>query len=238
MKRVFTLLLLLFACVYSFGQTKLKGRVFENKTRIGLENVFVENLKTKQSIFTDKNGRFTIDAKTGDILSFKGFAYRNDTSLVTSMSEKEVFLEPVTNELAQVNVVATVAPQMNTYYDPQYHGQSVIVQRDKKTGWPTGGIIIRMWYWKKDEHKKARLEQREHTYALMDRISQVFTPQIVGKYIPLKDQELQDFIEMYIPSAKDFGDNNFNMVVYLNKCYKEYMALPPDKRKPEELKMD
>ncbi|MBD1392701.1 hypothetical protein [Mucilaginibacter glaciei] len=226
----------IFLCVDSvFGQSKLKGRVFENKTRIGLADVWVTNLNTKQFIVTDNNGRFNIPAKAGDILSFKGFAYKNDTSLVINMAEKEVFLEPKMNELAQVNIIATTAPKMNTYYDPLYHGQSVIVQRDKKTGWPIGGIIIRMWYWKKDEHKKARLEQQEHTYEMMDRITAVFTPQIIGKYIPLKDEELADFIEMYTPNVKVFSAKSFQLVTYLNDCYKLYQSLPPDKRQPERL---
>lgn len=214
-----------------FGQSKLKGRVFENKTRIALADIWVENLNTKQFIVTDNNGHFTIAAKAGDILSFKGFAYKNDTSLVTGMAEKEVFLEPKTTELKQVNVVAVTPPKINTY-DRFYHGQSMVLKRDK-LGRPLGGFIIRVWYWKKDEHKKAKLEAQQHTYELTDRITAVFTPQIIGKYVPLKNQELDDFIEMYTPDVKAYSANSFQLVVYLNDCYKKYQQLPLDKRKPE-----
>jgi hypothetical protein len=72
---------------------KLKGRVFENNTRIALTDVFIENLTNKQSVFTDAKGRFAITAKPGDLLTFKGFAYQNDTLLITNSKDMEVFME-------------------------------------------------------------------------------------------------------------------------------------------------
>ncbi|WP_374949389.1 hypothetical protein [Mucilaginibacter sp.] len=230
-------LVIFFAAFTAVGQGRLKGRVFENKTRIGLAGIRVENLSNSQSILTNNDGKFTLSAKTGDLLLLKGFAYKNDTVLVTSMADQEIFMVPQTNDLAQVNVVATVAPKLNTYYDPLYHGQSVLMVRDKK-GRATGGVIIRLWYWKKDEHKKAKAESREHMYALMDRITQVFTPQIIGKYIPLKGQEMEDFLEMYTPDVSIFSAKSFDLTSYLNDCYKKYQQLPSDQRKPKRLKLN
>ena len=229
--------LLCFAFSYASAQRKLKGRVFENKTHIGLAGVFVSNLNNKQTMLTDKNGRFTIPAKTGDLIAFRSFGYHNDTLLVVDLLDKEFYMEPQVIALNQVNIVNTIAPKINTYYDPEFHGQPVVMHRDKE-GRQDGGIILRVWYWKKDEHKKAKLEKQQQLFAVMDRITQVFTPQIIGKYVPLTGEEMDDFIQLYTPSPKVFMRSNFDLLNYLNDSYKKYQALPLNKRKPEQLQLN
>lgn len=227
------LLVLAFCCtaVLSFGQGKLKGRVFEDKTRIGLAGIRVDNLNNKQTTLTDNQGWFAIPAKNGDVLALKGFAYKNDTVLVTSLADHEFFMELQTNQLNTVNVVSTTTPNMNSYYDPEYSGKTVVKHRDKN-GNPDGGITIRLWYWKKDKHKRDRLERQEKLFAIMDRIREVFVPQTVGKYVPLKGEELDNFIVLYTPTVSVFADKKFSLIEYLNASYKKYEALPADKRVP------
>jgi hypothetical protein len=65
-----------------------------------------------------------------------------------------------------------------------------------------GGIIWRIWYWKKDEKKKAKLEAKQRKYDIMYNISLVFTPKTIGKYVPLTGQELDDFIILYTPERR------------------------------------
>jgi hypothetical protein len=230
-------LLLIFIFVSSasivLAQKKLTGRVLENGTRIGLGDVFIENLSNKQSTFTDVKGRFSIHAKTGDLLTFKGFAYQNDTVLVTDLNSKEVFMEPKKNELAQVNITSTEIKKLNTY-DPQLHGQTMIYQRNEN-GSPKGGIILRMWYWKKDEKKKAKLEKQLKEFETADRIAAIFTVSNLAKYVPLTGEDMNNFIALYTPNVKTYTRNDFNLISYLNDNYKKYQALPLDKRKPNRL---
>ena len=215
------------------AQRKLNGRVMENGTRIGLSDVFIENLTNKQSTFTDLKGRFSISAKTGDLLTFKGFAYQNDTLLVTDVNSKEVFMEPKKNDLAQVNITSTEIKKLNTY-DPQLHGQTMIYQRNKD-GSLKGGIILRMWYWKKDERKKAKLEKKLKEFETADKIAAIFTPGNLAKYMPLTGEDMDNFIALYTPNVKTYTSNNFNLLKYLNDRYKNYQSLPPEKRKPKPL---
>jgi hypothetical protein len=212
------------------AQSNLKGKVFENKTRIGLANVWVENLNSKRNAFSDKSGNFTIPAKNGDLILFKGFAYKNDTLLVTGANNIEVFLDPQQIALDQVNVTTTEIVKMNTYYDPQFHGQPVVYHRDSKGNYD-GGVTLRMWYWKKGEKDKAKLDKKLKDFDTMDRIHGVFTPQIIGKYVPLTGEDMDTFIALYTPSVKVFSKRDFNLAQYLNDSYKQYLALPPEKRK-------
>ena len=227
---------LFFFTSLAFCQTRLKGQVFESNTRISLADILVENLTNKQSLLTDSKGRFNIPAKVGDMLRFKSFAYQTDTLIIINMREKEVFLEPKKNELSQVNITTTEILKFNTY-DPEFHGQTAVYHRDRK-GNLDGGLTLRFWYWKKDEHKKAKLEQKLKDFDTMDKIAIIFTPKNLSRYVPLTGADMDNFIALYTPNVKEYTRNDFELVAYLNACYKKYSALPQDKRKPDSLKIN
>lgn len=233
-KYCYALLLVWVMPLFACGQTTVKGRVFEYKTRISLRDIQVQNLTTKQNAFSDEKGRFAISAKMGDLLVFKGFAYDPDTVLITDMHEREIFLVPHMHVLGEVNVTSDTTKNLRTYYDPEFHGQTMIYQRDSK-GYPKGGIILRLWWWKKDEHKREKLERELKEQREQDEINKVFVPAIVGKYVPLKGKDMDDFIALYTPDIKVYYHNEFNLAAYLNDCYAKYLKLPGDKRHPQKL---
>jgi hypothetical protein len=224
-------IIMFFLSSTAFAQIGFKGRVFEHNTRIGLAGIRVNNLNNKKSTLTNSNGDFSIQVKNGDLLVFKGFAYRADTVLITDLNDKEVFLEPVTNQLDQVNITTTETKNMNTYYDPMFHGQPVVYARDKDLNYK-GGIVLRLWYWKKDGKKRARLEALEKKYATMDKITAVFKPEIIAQYLPLTGDDLTNFINLYTPTPKIFKKKDFILVNYLNACIKNIRTCGPKKGSP------
>ncbi|MEO7211393.1 hypothetical protein [Mucilaginibacter sp.] len=232
----YTRYLLLFAfCLAGpvvFAQGIFNGKVFEYKTRIGLANIFIENLGSKQNTLSDKNGKFSLPAKKGDLVLFKGFSYQNDTVLITSLNGIEVFLAPQNMELSQVNISSTELAKKFKDYDKEYHGQPVVYHRDRK-GNLDGGINIRIHYWKKGEHDKQKLAKKLRDFDTMDQIHELFTPETIGKYVPLAGGEMDNFISLYTPSVKVFTSKDFNMVAYLSDSYKKYQALPEEKRHPQ-----
>lgn len=230
----FLIIIALFISTAVKAQTQFKASVYENKTHIGLAGIRVDNLNNKKTTLTGSKGNFVIPAKIGDLLVLKGFAYQPDTIVLTKLNEQEIFMEPVTNVLNQVNITTTETKNFNTYYDPLYHGQPVVYQRDRK-GRPVGGVIWRLWWWKKDEKKKKKLEQLEKKYAVMDKIQSVFQPQIIAQYIPLTGEDLSNFIALYTPAPKTVTDKDFNLVNYLNDCLRKYQKLPLEKRTPPKL---
>jgi hypothetical protein len=123
---------------------------------------------------------------------------------------------------------------MNTYYDPLFHGQPVVYARDKNMNYK-GGVVLRLWYWKKDEKKRAKRQALERKYVIMDKIAAVFQPKIIAQYLPLTGQDLDNFINLYTPAAKIVMAKDFNLTNYLDACFKKYQALPPDKKQPPKL---
>src|ERR1700749_651436 len=197
-------LLICFIPFFASAQTTFKGRVFEYKTRIALRDVQVQNLTTKQNAFTDEKGWFTINAKPGDRLVLKTFSYLTDTGLITNLREQEIFLVPHMNTLDEVKVTNDTLKLRGGggFTDPDFHGQTMIYQRDPKTGYYKGGVIFRLWWWKKDEHKRAKLEEQLKEQREQDELNKIFVPAIVGKYVPLKGKDMDDFIALYTPDVK------------------------------------
>jgi hypothetical protein len=232
-------LLIVFCCVfYVFtlhAQSVFDGRVLENKTRIGLRGVIVENLSNKLKAITGVDGRFSIAANTGDLLLLRNFGYQTDTVLLTDMHDREIFMEPRRTELNQVTIngnhidTAQVAKNMQ-YYDPQFHGQTMVYHRDDKKQFD-GGIILRMHYFKGDEKKKKKAAEKEHLRILSEEISTIFTADNISFYLPLKGIDLDNFLILYTPAIKVYNSADFNLLVYLNTSYKNFLTLTPEQRK-------
>ncbi|QKJ29477.1 hypothetical protein HQ865_06820 [Mucilaginibacter mali] len=231
----YTILSLL--CCMFFVDTRaqtIKATVFENHTRVTLQGIFIRNLSNKESAITDVKGKFSLKAKLNDLLVFTGYGYLNDTLLVTNLKMEEVFLEPKTNMLNQVDIST---PEVNTgsgWSDPAFHNQTTIYQRNADGSYK-GGVAFRIWSSKGAEHKRQKLAQKQAEEEVNQQILKVFTAKNLAKYLPLPPVEIEGFITRYTPGAKVYTANDFNLLAYLDKCYKEYMKLPPEKRVPVKL---
>jgi len=54
--------------------------------------------------------------------------------------------------------------------------------------------------------------------------------------VPLKGEDLENFMTMYRPTYAFINSNNSeSLAVYINDSYKKYEALPPEKRSLQSL---
>lgn len=217
----------------AYSQTLIKGRVYEDKTRIALIDIQVQNTGNKERTATDNDGKYAIQAKIGDILIFTGSTYTADTVLITDLRQKEVFLTLKENTLNAVNVNAASAVGSFKFNDPALDNKTLAYQRDANGNYK-GGVVLKLWYGK-DEKNKARQQKLIDDDNVRDEIYKVFTPVNVGKYVPLKEDELKDFIALYIPEVGVYKSKDFNMASYLNGCYKKFINLPEEQKHLEKL---
>lgn len=232
--RYLCLLMLLLFVFTANAQQKLSGRVFENKTRIYLAGVRIQNLRTKKFTETDDKGRFNIDAALNDVIVLNNFGYEVDTLVLINLKPKEIFLEPKKHMLDEVNVTSQQVQSFKSY-DPDFHNQSVVYQRDNN-GNLKGGIALRIWSNKKEERQQVKVAQWEYTERNRLIIDTVFALRNLSKYIPLKGDELMAFRIRYIPTVPQYTSAGFNLLQYIDSCYKNFEALPVQKRKPANLK--
>ncbi len=218
--KLFITLILIFTYSGLYAQTLVKGGVFESGSGIKLENVFVRDMTNKQVTLTDKNGRFSINTETGHILLFTLPGYVADTLYVVDLSQKHVELKNQPIQLREVSVVSTRTSSFDPHKEyPEVYQKAKVYVMSPSTWFSREGRMARRL------KKYFQSEQEERM------IDKIFTRAYVGSIVPLKGQDLEDFMTMYRPSYKFITSNNSeSLAVYISDSYKKYKELPPEKR--------
>jgi hypothetical protein len=234
------LLLLMFGFVFvqvSYGQDQLTGRVYENKTKVFLQGVRVENLKTHAMLMTSTDGSFSIKASVGDLICFTNYNYKPDTLYLTELRYVQVFLDPRVTVLNEVNVTNQqinnkssgfgIAPEKGVL------GSSKVLYQTDSELRPIGGLKLNF--------QDGKDTQREHETKVAanekqkNGILKVFNSENLKKYLPISGQEMDNFIILYMPDASTFYDPAFNLVAYLNGSFEEFNKIPVEQRQSKEL---
>jgi len=225
MKRILYLLIisLLIANVLH-AQIYIRGNVVDASSGAKLSDVFVRDVTTKQITLTDKSGRFEIKSEPGHTLIFSSPTYVPDTLYIIDLTQKHIELKTKTISLKEVNITA-----QRLAFDPHKEYPDVY---EKSKLYP---LSPSTWFGK--EARDARRLKRYFVREEQERkVDQVFNRVYVGSIVPLKGQELEDFMQLYRPSYSFItGNNSQSLAVYINDSYKKFMALPPDKRHLEKL---
>ena len=215
------------------AQSVLSGRIYENKTNISLSGIRIENLRSHVISVSDANGKFAIGASVGDRICFTGYSYHPDTLFVADLKAIAIYLEIQQNMLNEVKVIT---PEIKTgsLTAPApvgpFGSRAVQYQTDGAGNY-IGGIKIKFVDWKdKRKEKDAKTIADE---IKQEEIAKVFTPQNLQSYVPIRGQEMQNFIILYTPDVKTYCSSKFNLTDYLSDSYKEFLKIPSDKRQSE-----
>lgn len=217
---------LLFLLAEANAQTQLEGSVFELGSSLPIGNVRVSNVTTGKFTFSDTAGVFKLPAKKGDIIALNLFSYEPDTAFLIEL-KRDFFLQPVSNALKEV-VVEGVKISLGSLVDRTPQG---VTYQKNPDGTTKGGMVFRLSYWNKDSAKERRSQRKLGDFEVLEEIDRVFSNEFISKNTPLKDEELINFRNLYRPPLKEYKSPGFNLILYLNDCYKEFKTLPPDKRR-------
>ncbi|RYY35499.1 MAG: hypothetical protein EOP46_09805 [Sphingobacteriaceae bacterium] len=223
LKNYILITFLMCATIAAQAQNPLKGVVYDGASGNRMADVFIKNTTNNQVALSDEKGNFSIKAAPGHLLIFTSPTYSNDTLYVTSMSAKKVKLNTTRIDLKQVNVTARANFNPETEY-PEVYEKSKVYPLSPTSWFSSEARNAR----RLKKYFKREVEQRK--------IDSAFSRVYVGSIIPLRGQELEDFMTMYRPSMDLVEKNDRElMLLYINDSYKKYMALPADKRKPTPL---
>ncbi|MFD0763821.1 hypothetical protein ACFQZI_03080 [Mucilaginibacter lutimaris] len=226
MKKLLILIIpLLTVATFTSAQSIFKGTVYEHGTNNRLSDVFIKDITNKQVSITDKKGNFGIRAAAGHTLIFNSPGYTSDTLYLVDMAPKKIELTTSMISLRAVNITATRTTFNPREEYPEVYEKSKVYAFSPST-------------WFSGEGKKARRLKRYFQREAEQRaIDAAFSPAYVTSLVPLKGNDLENFMTMFRPSYSFLrGNNNESMVAYINDSYKKFMALPPDKRAPQSLK--
>jgi len=222
--KIITIAIILSATGLVNAQSTLKGSVEEAGKNTRLTNVFIKDVNNNALTLTDKDGNFEIRSATGHTLVFNSPGYVNDTLYVIDMQPKKIKLEQLTIALREVNINGRRAD-----FNPQEEYPDVY-QKSKV-------YVLSPSSWFGKEGKDARRLKRYFAIeAQQEKIDEVYNAVYVGSLVPLKGQDLENFMTLYRPSYNFIKSNSGpSLAVYINDSYKKFMALPPSQRSIQQL---
>jgi hypothetical protein len=219
MKLTYLAFILFLFSFKSLQAQSIKGTVSEAGGSDKIENVFVRDMNSKEVALTDKKGNFEIKTAIGHTLILYSPGYVTDTLYVVDMEPKQIRLLIQGISLKQVNITSSrLAFNPREEYADVYTKSRVYVMSPST------------WFGKegRDARRLKKFFDREEKERKVD---QVFTRSYVGSLVPLKGQELEDFMTLYRPTyAFIIANNGPSLAVFVNDSYKKFMALPPEKR--------
>jgi hypothetical protein len=224
MRKLYLLVITLLLGNTLYAQSLIKGVVVEAGSNTKLSDVFVKDITNKQITLTDKSGKFEIKSETGHILIFTTPGYIDDTLYVVDLAQKHVELKGRAIALSGVSITSSRLP-----FDPHKEYPDVYT---KSKVYP---LSPSSWF-SKDARDARRLKRYFAHEEQEKKVDEVFNVVYVGSIVPLKGQELADFMTLYRPTYDFITSNNSeSLAVYINDSYKKYQALPPDKRHLQKL---
>ncbi len=225
MKLSYILTLLSFCLVTSVLQAQtLRGSVVEEGTSNKLPDVFVRDLNNKQIVLTDSKGDFEIKAGIGHTLVISAPSYTPDTLYLTDLNSRRIGLKPQSIALREVTIRSTA-----TTFNPRAEYPEVY-ERSKV-------YVLSPTTWFSKSGKQARRLKYYFVQEVQERhVDSVFNRLYVSSLVPLKGQDLDDFMTLYRPSYAFLRSNTGpSLTAYVNDSYKKWQALPPEKRHQQRL---
>jgi hypothetical protein len=222
-----TLALLVFITGMANAQNLLKGTVEETGSTLRLSNVFIKDATNNQLTLTDKNGNFVIKSAPSHLLIFNSPGYVSDTLYVVDMAPKKVKMQILSIALREVKIHGT-----RTTFDAKEEYPEVY-QKSKVY------VLSPSSWFSKDSRDARRLRRYFAMEQQEQEIDNVFNAAYVSSLVPLRGQDLEDFMTLYRPSyAYVHSNTTQTMAIYITDSYKKFKALPPDKRKLQRLNAD
>lgn len=225
--KIITLALLVIVTGMANAQNLLKGTVEETGSKIKLSNVFIRDATNNQLTLTEKNGSFAIRSAPGHLLIFNSPGYVNDTLYVVDMTPKTVKLQILSIALREVKINATRSNFNPKEEYPEVYEKSKVY------------VLSPSSWFSKDSRDARRLKRYFAMEQEEQQIDNVFNAAYVSSIIPLRGQDLEDFMTLYRPSYAFVHSNTTQTIaIYIADSYKKFKALPPDKRKLQRLNTD
>ncbi|MFT4093949.1 MAG: hypothetical protein QM640_09935 [Niabella sp.] len=234
------LLSLSFVFIYpALSQNLLKGRVnnYTYDTLYPLPNATIKNITSGQSVVSDANGNYTIEANLSDQVIFSHTNYTSDTITVEDQFYISGYDAALIEKSLFMNRVTVTGSYSNDSLRRRQENASVFEKKPGITGGNTpeagvGIVLSPASFFSKDAKEERRLKKRLIRQEEDKYIDFVFSPGRVTSLTGLKDEELQAFFIRYRPTyalARKLGYEG--MTVYINDKFKEFKTPQETKEK-------
>lgn len=215
--------------VYRYGYLR------DSATQEPIVLASVTNLNTKTTVMTGKTGRFRIELKDNEILSFAAVDYHFDTIHYTgrylTSDTLSLYLTSLSHSLGNVTVTGK---RLSRYQLDSMERRNDFLHDVVSYKIPTvsqansgAGIALNIDHFSRHERNKRKAwaffeSNEEEAY-----VNYRFPASLVTKYSGLKNDQLQDFMQQYRPDYSWLRKNptEEDVLYYINEKLKSYHGI-------------
>ena len=225
------LLILQFFLIQWVSAQVVTGTVVDRDSHLTLENVEVTNATSKEKVTTNAKGEFSIRAIPNHILIFNQPGYFSDTLFLINTKPIHKYMMLNNRFLNTVEIKAEAFNPEIQYADVYRKAKAIKLAKNQPF------IFSPSRYFSREGKFARRFKRKLEREKIERKIDQRFNEKVVKTFIPLKGAELDYFMILYRPTIKKLErmDDN-DLKFYLMAAYKEFKALPSEKKISPSLK--
>ncbi|MBK7763103.1 MAG: carboxypeptidase-like regulatory domain-containing protein [Bacteroidetes bacterium] len=202
------------------GQTIIHGEVKDASNDEFLENVNVRNIYTLKGMTIQKDGKFSIEVKKGQLIEFTKIGYQ--TIRIRIESEKEPAYYKLVMEKAPVMLreVDIRGKPLDFVKDSVRYRETydLVLRKEKREDVDMRSMPLAMLS-KKNRQEWAFQEMYEQ-WEQEKYIDFVFNQKLVARITYLKDEELKIFMKKFRPSYEFLRNaSDYEYLDYIKSCY-------------------
>ena len=225
------LLVLQFFLIQHVSSQTVTGIVVDGDSRLTLENVEVTNATSKEKVTTNAKGEFNIRAIPNQILIFNQPGYFSDTLFLINAKPIRKYMTLNNRFLNTVEIKAEAFNPEVQYADVYRKAKAIKLAKNQPF------IFSPSRYFSREGKFARRFKRKLEREKIERKIDQRFNEKVVKTLTPLTGAELEFFMVLYRPTIKKLDKmDDDDMKFYLMAAYKEFKALPREKRISPSLK--
>lgn len=216
----------------AFAQKRIEGIVSDFKTKQRISKVTIHNTRTKEEVFNNSKGEFSILAEKGDVLIANSREYFPDTLTVGT---SPVILFHLKRESIYIDEVSVVAKK-----DPDEILKKARIDYEKafrlsesgdlfSVGQNGAGLSINSIYslFSREAKNAKRLKKLIESDYKDNVIDYKFSEQLVSRTTGLEGEELNKFRRIFKPSYFFIiSCTQYELTNYIKDCYEKYQKNP------------
>lgn len=205
-----------------------QGILLKSGTSIKLAGIQVLNKNSMLRTQSNSIGIFSIQASSGDTLTFSSDNFKIGEFIVTDFTDKLVYLQPIIH-LAEVQVKESSLKADILETKKGYREKSVFY-----TGTPHYYyLVLKPMTFIYENFKSEVIDARKfNRYATRElasyKITLRFNDASIKKVVPITDAELENFEITYMPTEKQIDSwNDYQLINYIKYCYADFKKTGP-----------
>ncbi len=212
--------LMLFAANFAQAQTIIHGEIKDAANDEFLENVNVRNIYTLKGMTVQKDGKFSLEVRKGELIEFTKIGYQTIRIRIESEREPAYYklvMEKAPKMLREVDIRGK--PLDFVKDSIRYHeAYEFVLRKERKEEVDMRSMPLAMLS-KKNREEWAFQEMYEQ-WEQEKYIDYVFNEKLVSRITYLKDEELKIFMKTYRPSYAFLRNaSDYEYLDYIKSCY-------------------